>query len=949
MTVGLRIDGRSRGKICVTGFDFERSVPWALEPPLWTEMEERDMGLQGKGRIRRIDRRHRLPEGLSMKATPEILEVRRTPAASMMNITGQGVLSYQAAAGDTNFLEISLNLAGTDYIFEDIGAGVTIDASNVPGSVQITPNKVSVPANASVTALLVNVLDMNDTVTVMTDLAGRPVSIFGGAGNDTIDAIPVLSRTVLLGEDGNDMIFAGKGGSLILGGPGNDFLRGQIGNDSINGGEGDDRIEGGAGEDVLGEFEASPYLMPEIYGLLIYTGLDQPLDYVNQLVDFNRDEPSYVHIVGNNGIDPELYYGTGLDFDMSGNLYMTIQTDTNFFFKVDTATGAATLVGGSGLEAGYRVSDLSWDPIGNRMLGLVDFRANVPGPIPKPRLAQIDLTTGAVTFLGTLNIDDNQTVALSIDSAGNYYVLGLFSERWYKVDRSTLGVTPLATLPFYPNNWQQGATVDWARNDVLYYAAFEEINDTTFRNTLFTVDKTTGALTTVGYMGLNVNANGSTQYGDIAINPLSVQRYLEPGKDSILGGDGNDTIQSGTGDDSVEGGAGRDLILGQAGDDVLKGGDDHDVIFGGDGNDTIDGGNGDDFAYGEAGNDSILGGDGNDMLDGVDGDDTIRGDAGDDTIYGGAGADSLFGDAGDDHIEGNEGNDHIEGNGGADLICGDAGEDVIYGYSGNDTIMGGDGNDYVDGGTDDDLIAGGLGDDSIYGAAGVDTILGGLGNDLLNGGDDADLIFGEEGDDTVLGGNGNDLIYGGVGADLLYGGTLTTANTMHMPRNTTLASDGNDTILGGDGFDRVDGGNGDNLLDAGDDGIRETVLAGPGNDMMYNHNYSYNYSRKFSDRSALDGGINQDLCRGLLVQPELPPLPDDCEDFTAASIPIQYYTGQWLVHGRVLIEYPRVERVPGNRKGFTPPFRGAQARSGVRGPVRLAAVQKTAVPRKGKV
>lgn len=808
------------------------------------------MGILSKGRISRIDRRHRLLEGLSPKVSPEILEVRCTPAASMMNITGQGVLSYQAAAGDTNFLEVSLNLAGTDYIFEDLGTGVTIDASNVPGSVQITPSKVSVPANASVTALLVNVLDMNDTVTVMTDLAGRPVSIYGGAGNDTIDAIPVLSRTVLLGEDGNDLIYAGTGGSLILGGPGNDDLRGREGNDSINGGEGDDLIEGGAGNDVLGEFDASPYLMPEIFGLLVYTGLDQPLDYVNQLVDFNRNEPSYVHIIGNNGIDPELYYGTGLDFDMSGNLYMTIQSDTNFFYQVDTTTGAATLIGGTGLEAGYRVSDLSWDPVGNRMLGLVDYRLNQPGPIPRPRLAEIDLTTGAVTFLATLNIDDNQTVALSVDAAGNYYVLGLYSEKWYKVDRNTYGVTPLASLPFYPGVWQQGSTVDWTRNDVLYYAAFEELNATTYRNTFFTVDKTTGALTTVGSMGLNINSNGSTQYADIAINPLSTQRYLEPGNDTILGGDGNDTVESGTGEDSVRGGDGED---------------------------------------------SISGGDGNDH---------------------------LFGDAGNDHVEGGNGDDLIEGGAGDDRLCGEDGQDSIYGYSGNDIITGGLGNDYVEGGTDDDLIAGGPGNDTILGNDGVDSLMGGGGDDVLNGGNDADLIFGEAGNDTIQGGDGNDLIYGGSGDDQIYGGTLATANTMHMPRNTSLASDGNDTILGGDGFDRVDGGNGDNLLDAGDDGIRETVLAGPGNDMMYNHNYSANgFSRKFSDRSALDGGFNHDLCRGYLVQPVIPLPVDDCGEFTAPTINYRYYTGQWFLHGQQLIEYPRVERVPGNRKGFTPPFR----------------------------
>lgn len=844
------------------------------------------MGIIGKGRIRRIDRRHRVLEGISTKSAPETLEVRCTPAASVMNLTATGVLSYQAASGDVNDLKVSVTNNLSQIVFEDTGAGVTIDASNVPGAVQLAPNQVGVPLSQAVGSLLVNLADRNDRMSLGSDLAGLRISVYGGAGDDRIDLSLTSAQTIVLGEAGNDSIWGGSAGDLLLGGEGNDVIYGNAGNDSINGGLGDDTLEGGLGDDTLGELPASPYVLPEIYGLLVYTGLNQPLDYVNQLVAFNRDNPAFVNIVGNNNIDPELYYGTGLDFDISGNLYMTIQTDTDFLFRVDRATGAATLIGGSGLEARYRVSDLSWDPVGNRMLGMVDVRANVPGPSPKPRLSQIDLATGAVTFLATLDIDDNETVALSVDSQGNYYVMGLFTQRWYRVDRNTYAVTPMASLPFFPGIWQQGSTVDWSRNDVLYYAAFSEIDATTYLNGFYTVDKSTGALTLISTMGLNVNPNGSTQYADIAIDPLSAQGYLEPGNDSIVGGDGNDTVRAGTGNDVVDGGSGNDFIDGQDGDDYL---------LGGDGSDTL---------HGHTGNDSIRGGDGQDL------------------IYGGEGSDSLYGDDGHDTIEGGVGDDLIDGGAGDDRLCGQEDQDTIYGSSGNDTITGGLGNDFVDGGIGDDLIAGGDGSDTLYGNDGVDSIFGGVGDDSIYGGNDADLIFGEEGNDTILGGAGNDLIYGGAGNDELYGGTLDTANIMHMPRNPNLPSDGNDTIFGADGFDRVDGGNGDNLLDAGDDGIVETVLAGPGNDMMYSHKMSARgFSARVADRAALDGGFNHDLCRGYLVQPMIPLPVDNCGEFIAPTIDIRYYTGQWYLHGKVLIEYPRVERVPGNRRGFTPPFR----------------------------
>ncbi|QAA77374.1 MAG: Alkaline phosphatase [Candidatus Bipolaricaulis sibiricus] len=69
---------------------------------------------------------------------------------------------------------------------------------------------------------------------------GGDDQIFGFAGND-----------LLIGGPGNDLIQGGDGDDLILGGPGNDLLFGGAGDDMIYGEDGDDRIEGEAGNDKL--------------------------------------------------------------------------------------------------------------------------------------------------------------------------------------------------------------------------------------------------------------------------------------------------------------------------------------------------------------------------------------------------------------------------------------------------------------------------------------------------------------------------------------------------------------------------------------------------------------------------------------------------------------------------------------------------------------------------
>jgi Ca2+-binding RTX toxin-like protein len=60
--------------------------------------------------------------------------------------------------------------------------------------------------------------------------------LFGGAGNDTLDARNATGPAVLVGGAGNDTVYAGAGRSLLIGGLGADTLRGGGADDILIGG-----------------------------------------------------------------------------------------------------------------------------------------------------------------------------------------------------------------------------------------------------------------------------------------------------------------------------------------------------------------------------------------------------------------------------------------------------------------------------------------------------------------------------------------------------------------------------------------------------------------------------------------------------------------------------------------------------------------------------------------
>ena len=103
-------------------------------------------------------------------------------------------------------------------------------------------------------------------------------------------------------------------------------------------------------------------------------------------------------------------------------------------------------------------------------------------------------------------------------------------------------------------------------------------------------------------------------------------------------------------------------------------------------------------------------------------------------------------------------------------------------------------------------------------------------------------------------------------------------------------------------------GNGDNLLDAGADNIRETVLGGSGNDMAFTHQAT----EKNYDRTALDGGFQHIYKQGALSEPPTPGTPVNANSL-AYRIPAFYYTGHIFSNGSVVEQPPLSELIARGR------------------------------------
>ena len=601
------------------------------------------------------------------------------------------------------------------------------------------------------------------------------VTLHGGGGNDE-----------LVGGDNADKVFGDGGDDTLQGGPGNDSLDGGSGNDTVDGGDGNDTVLGGSENDVM-------------FGGLGTDSMSGGTGNDNMSGDEDNDtmfgDAGLDSISGGQGAD-ELHGGADAD-------YIQGDTENDTIFGDD---GNDTLLGNDGddeLHGGAQNDSMEGNAGADKMYGDGDDDVMAGGTendsmYGGPGNDSMRGDDGADYMEGEGN---NDTM---YGGAGNDKMIGGAS-------------TP--------------AQADAVGNDSMFGEAGDDI-----------------------MIGDNGIIDAVTLTGGAGND------YLNGGADNdlIYGQGGNDIEEGGTGNDTMFGNAGNDDMRGQEDNDYMEGGSDNDTMLGGTGNDDmfgdasevpvgLDGGTaGSDSMVGDAGDDWMLGDNGtinrgagtiftNDA--GGAGIDVVYGGVGNDIIFGGGLGDLLVGDAAD-----GTGNDLIVGDQGSRTsalyvaqtspVAGSFGDDSMFGSGGDDTLLGGDGND---------SITGDAGNDVIFGDNATITFVGGViqrlfttdpthgGNDTITGSTGADTIFGGKGDDSISGAENPDIIFGDNGVVVLNDGSA-QANDLF----TTNPNDGGkDTITGGDGDDTVFGGSGGNDLHGlGGD----SLSGGGGNDIVIGDN-----------------------------------------------------------------------------------------------------------------
>ena len=259
-----------------------------------------------------------------------------------------------------------------------------------------------------------------------------------------------------------------------------------------------------------------------------------------------------------------------------------------------------------------------------------------------------------------------------------------------------------------------------------------------------------------------------------------------------------------------------------------------------------------------------------------------RGNALANRIEGSEGANQLYGMAGDDMISGEGGNDVLDGGEGVDVLDGGEGDDYFFANGEGDRFDGGSGSDSIGYGQATGavtvtlaLVAGeagsGPGGDQLRN---IENVFGTTLGDTLTGNGEANLLQGHAGNDILTGNGGNDRLLGDFGDDMMTGGsgddqfsvhdagdqvfeaadegqdqlfasvTYTLAAGQHVERlvlfgdpAASLGLTGNElanALVGNDGNNALNGGGGNDVLEGL--GGQDSMAGGTGDDSYYVEN-----------------------------------------------------------------------------------------------------------------
>jgi hypothetical protein len=184
----------------------------------------------------------------------------------------------------------------------------------------------------------------------------------------------------------------------------------------------------------------------------------------------------------------------GISFGPDGVLYGLATFGSNFpnsLVSIDPATGAATVIGDTGLDNIYE-GDLDFDPTTGVLYGIQDA-ANAPSP---PRLLfTIDPSTGDATAVGDVG-GRGDLSAMAFDSSGTLFVLNTSDDELLTVNKSTAAIVSSVNLSLAIGAL---AGMDFHPATGTLYVVDGPPGGT---NSLYTLNPATGALTFIGSTGL---------------------------------------------------------------------------------------------------------------------------------------------------------------------------------------------------------------------------------------------------------------------------------------------------------------------------------------------------------------------------------------------------------------------------------------------------------------
>ncbi len=228
--------------------------------------------------------------------------------------------------------------------------------------------------------------------------------MIGGNGND-----------ILFGNEGTDTLYGDDGNDILQGGNGRDFLRGGDGNDILQGGNGDDNAAGGAGNDIINLDAGDDWANGDAGNDIVNGGSGDDIllgGTGNDIINGGSDNDELfggdgVDIVNGESGNDKLYGGAGNDVVNGGSGTDTL-TGEDGNDTLDGGTGNDTFV----FKAGFgrdRIIGFDANPAGGQdLIDLSDFGFTAGTFALHVAIADV----GADTLV-TIDNNANQTIRLA--------------------------------------------------------------------------------------------------------------------------------------------------------------------------------------------------------------------------------------------------------------------------------------------------------------------------------------------------------------------------------------------------------------------------------------------------------------------------------------------------------------------------------------------------------